>query len=93
MSVIKLNYGGLDDARRQLVVVAGEIEAKLATLRTELDGLNWSGDAAQAYLRLQTQWDEAAGELARVLGDLAAVLDQVMDNYQATEAGNARLWE
>lgn len=93
MSRITVNYAGLENGRQGLMTIAAEIDAKLDALRAELNALDWAGEAGQAYAQLQSRWDEAATELARVLAQMAEVLDQVADNYRSAESSAANSFE
>ena len=46
----------------------------------------WKGDAAIAYQTLQSQWNEDAGKLNRVLNEIKEAIDGTSSQYTATES-------
>ena len=55
-------------------------------------GVLREGQAAQEYRGRQRQWDVAAADLVRVLGDVGRALGQAEAGYRAAETANANLW-
>ena len=48
--------------------------------------------AADEYRSRQRQWDTAATDLTRVLGEIGRALGEAESAYRATESANAARW-
>jgi len=90
----RANFGGLTageaeftKAARALMDELDDLEGKL---RTKLD--RWDGDARHAYQRYQKEWDAAARDMQKIVGQLGAVIRDAHDNYQAAERANTGMW-
>lgn len=64
-----------------------ELHARLAPLRED-----WDSDARRAYDECQTQWNTAAGEIERLLGELGTAVTQSNDNMSSTEVSCTNLF-
>ncbi len=94
MSEIRVTFGALEAARADVVGTAARISGRLDDLRRAVTPLagTWAGQAADEYRARQQQWDTAAADLTRVLGDIGRALGDAEDGYRATENANAALW-
>ena len=94
MSEIKVTFGALEAARADVVSTAARISSRLDALRRAVAPLaaTWAGQAADEYAARQRQWDTAAADLTRVLGDIGRALGDAESGYRATESANAALW-
>ncbi|MFF0148349.1 WXG100 family type VII secretion target [Amycolatopsis sulphurea] len=56
-------------------------------LKKDLDPLvkDWTGEAKDQYMIAQGQWDSKFEDLKQLLAQIAAVLPQIADGYQATD--------
>jgi 6 kDa early secretory antigenic target len=94
MGEIKVAFAALEAARTDVVGTAARISGRLDDLRGAVVPLasTWEGQAAQEYRGRQRQWDVAAADLVRVLGDVGRALGQAEAGYRAAEIANANLW-
>ena len=78
------------------------IQSALGTLQSRLDEVDqlgkrlittWSGEAREAYFARQSGWLQAAGDLALILKDIKAALDDSMRHYVETENRNRGLFQ
>jgi WXG100 family type VII secretion target len=94
MGEIKVAFPALEAARGDVVATAARIAGRLDDLRRAVVPLaaTWEGQAAQGYRARQRQWDAAATDLVRVLGDVGRALGEAEAGYRAAEAANANLW-
>ncbi|MBC3844156.1 WXG100 family type VII secretion target [Streptacidiphilus sp. 4-A2] len=79
-----------DDMRKfsaHLADVSQQIQQELRRLEGVVSTVagGWSGDAAIAYQTLQGQWNEDAGKLNTVLGEIKDAIDATTSQYTATE--------
>ncbi|MDH6113187.1 WXG100 family type VII secretion target [Kitasatospora sp. MAP12-15] len=67
--------------------VNGQIQGELKKLEALVDSITkgWQGEAAKAYHNLQHQWNEDAGALNKVLGEIKSAIDATAKQYAATE--------
>lgn len=67
--------------------VNGQIQGELSKLNTLVESITqgWQGAAATAYHQLQQQWNEDAGALNKVLGEIKSAIDATTKQYAATE--------
>jgi early secretory antigenic target protein ESAT-6 len=94
MGEIKVTFSALEAARGDVVGAATRIAGRLDDLRRAVVPLaaTWEGQAAQEYRVHQRQWDVAAADLVRVLGDVGRALGEAEAGYRAAETANANLW-
>ena len=94
MGEIKVTFGALEAARTDVASTATRIATRLDDLRRSVTPLaaTWQGHAADEYRNRQRQWDTAAADLTRVLGDIGRALGEAESGYRATENANAALW-
>lgn len=84
---IALSFGALQAAESQLASNLSKLRARLEQLETELQPLvlSWSGDAQAAYLIQKKQWEQAADDLARMLGALVTGLNTTNTDYAGAQ--------
>ena len=94
MNEIKVTFGALDAARTDVAGTAARISGRLDDLRRAVTPLaaTWQGHAADEYRSRQRQWDTAATDLTRVLGEIGRALGEAESAYRATESANAARW-
>ena len=80
-SNLRLAYRGVEDETNDL---EKSLEAKLQ---------EWDGDAKTAYWDAKAQWEKAIRELNGVLDQLHAAVQNVHDNYTATERSNTTIFQ
>lgn len=80
---IALSFGALQSAESQLAGNLSALRARLDQLTAELQPLvqTWSGDAQAAYLVQKQQWEQAAADLATMLGAIVAGLGNTNTDY------------
>jgi 6 kDa early secretory antigenic target len=79
---------GIEKALTALERQLQELEAAARPLVSE-----WTGSAQQAYAVRQSQWRQAAADLATMLRDIKRALDESTVGYRDTEATNTRRFE
>jgi WXG100 family type VII secretion target len=92
---ILVTFSAVSSAAADCGTVANVMNQKLDDLKTYLNPLvgTWTGEAAEAYRALETQWERSASDLTAVLLQIQKALDAAFQNYTATEAANARIWK
>jgi WXG100 family type VII secretion target len=80
---IALSFSALQSAESQLSGNLAALRARLDQLSAELQPLvqTWSGDAQAAYLIQKQQWEQAAADLATMLGTIVAGLNNTNNDY------------
>ncbi len=85
----------------KLGIASNDIQHALNTMRQQLQDLedaarplvdNWSGDAKAAYEVRQNKWRQAANDLTQLLQSIKRALDESLEEYAATERGNAQMF-
>ncbi|GAA1991725.1 WXG100 family type VII secretion target [Kitasatospora viridis] len=71
--------------------VAGQIQSEIGKLNSLIDEIaaGWQGQAATAYHTLQSQWNDDATALNKVLLDIAGAIDTTTKNYSQTESAQS----
>ena len=60
--------------------------------RTYLDEERWSGPAKYAYAVSKANWDNAANNLAVLLGQCSLLLSQIVDMFKQVNDGIVGMW-
>ncbi|AGM03293.1 WXG100 family type VII secretion target [Amycolatopsis sp. NPDC058340] len=89
MGEMKVDYATIHAAADDCKSTGGELESLFGQLKSDLSPLvnTWDGDAKVAYMAAQQEWDNKFEELKQLLAQVAGVLPQLADGYQATEQG------
>ncbi|RSN27808.1 WXG100 family type VII secretion target [Amycolatopsis sp. WAC 04169] len=89
MGEMKVDYATIHAAADDCKNTGGELESLFGQLKSDLSPLvnTWDGDAKVAYMAAQQEWDNKFEELKQLLAQVAGVLPQLADGYQATEQG------
>jgi 6 kDa early secretory antigenic target len=92
--LLVVNFAALDAASSDIAHALGELESQLDQLEHDAAPLvaQWTGEARAAYDARQATWRSAAGDLARMLGEIKNAVDGSAEDYAATEQNNARLF-
>jgi WXG100 family type VII secretion target len=95
VSGIQVEFGALASAADAAGRTVGELEEGLGRLRAHVAALtsSWTGDAAQAYLAAQREWDTAADDLRRFVAELHQIVSTAHGNYRAAVATNTGIWQ
>lgn len=80
-SDMKLFSAHIAEVNSQIQQELGRLENLINTIAA-----GWKGDAAIAYQTLQSQWNEDAGKLNRVLNEIKEAIDGTSSQYTATES-------
>ncbi|MEU5883513.1 WXG100 family type VII secretion target [Spirillospora sp. NPDC047279] len=86
----KVNFGSMQQAQASFQKALNEYKAALQELEGKVKSTlaEWEGDAQQAYLRMQTQWNQAGNELGNVVHRMGAAIGESHDGYRTTENRN-----
>ncbi|WP_067437964.1 WXG100 family type VII secretion target [Nocardioides jensenii] len=89
---IAVGYEALDGAATQLKNRAIDIEDKLNAMERRMIARSdqWTGDASLAFNEARAAWDGAMTDMKNVLQDIGVTVGLSNQEYQATEARNAR---
>jgi WXG100 family type VII secretion target len=84
---IALSFTALQSAESQLSGNLSALRSRLAQLEAELSPLvqSWSGDAQVAYLVQKRQWEQAADDLAMMLGAIVTGLSNTSTDFSGTQ--------
>ncbi|MEV8514403.1 WXG100 family type VII secretion target [Dactylosporangium sp. NPDC051484] len=89
-----VDFGALEHASHS-------IQSALNTLHARLDEVSqlgkrltagWQGDAKDAYSARQANWERAGADLAQMLRDIKAGVDDSLQRYRETELRNTHLF-
>jgi ESAT-6 family protein len=90
-----VNFGALQQA-------SADINTAINKMRSDLDDCeqaaqpliqSWTGAAQEAYHIRQTKWRQAAGDLAQMLQEIKAAVEDSQQNFQQAEDRNRALFE
>ncbi|WP_020662763.1 WXG100 family type VII secretion target [Amycolatopsis benzoatilytica] len=84
---IVVDPGTIHRAAEDCTSTGGELKGLFDNLKSDLAPLtnSWTGEAKQQYDGAQREWDQKFEELTQLLAQIAAVLPQIADGYQATD--------
>lgn len=90
-----VNFQALTQASADISSALSKMQGSLDTLESDAAKLvaTWAGDAQQAYSQRQRQWRAAANDLATMLSDIRAALDESASHYQSTEKRNVGMFQ
>ncbi len=89
---LQVDHGALDLAGSDVLGTARRIEARFATLESELGGLRggWTGQARLAYDEAKAVWDRALTEMVSLLTEAGTAVHRANDEYRAADLRGAR---
>ncbi|WP_086845048.1 WXG100 family type VII secretion target [Amycolatopsis kentuckyensis] len=84
---IVVDYATIRAAADDCTATGGELQAAFDRLKDDLKPLvtTWTGSAKEQYDAAQRTWDQKFEDLKQVLAQIAAVLPEIADGYQATD--------
>ncbi|WP_409183470.1 WXG100 family type VII secretion target [Amycolatopsis sp. VS8301801F10] len=84
---IVVDPGTIHRAAEDCTATGGELKTLFDNLKSDLNPLthSWTGEAKDQYIQAQNEWDQKFDELTQLLAQIAAVLPQIADGYQATD--------
>lgn len=90
--MFKANFEGIATAGSDIVGGANKIEQQLAEMDSRLRPLqsDWTGAASESYEQARATWTTTIGEMKQLLAEIGAAVSQSGQDYQATDAANAR---
>lgn len=90
----KWDSGGLTqgaaDLRNAYRAIKDELDDLESTLEAKLE--YWEGDARSAYSDAKSDWNKATDELNDILERLGLAVNNINDNYTATERSNSGIF-
>jgi early secretory antigenic target protein ESAT-6 len=89
VAAIRVTSEDIRGVSNQLTAGGGEIDARLARLRSVVGALvggGWQGSAAGAFDGYYREWDAATAQLRRALEGIATQLSSAAQLYEQTEA-------
>ncbi|NIH82648.1 WXG100 family type VII secretion target [Amycolatopsis viridis] len=91
---IKVDYATIHQAAEDCNKTGGELENLFEKLKSDIKPLTdtWWGEATDAYLRCQHDWNVALEDLKGLLARIATALPQIADGYQDTDKGVTRMF-
>lgn len=91
---MRYTFGAIDGARADIAATSGNINGKLADVRSYLAPLvaDWEGSASEAYQAQQAKWDAAANDLNLVLEAIGRAVGAGNDDMNATNNSAAASW-
>ncbi|GAB3869887.1 WXG100 family type VII secretion target [Kibdelosporangium lantanae] len=95
MGRIVADFAGLVAAEEAIQRTGAQMEEELAGLRARIAPLCeslWTGEAAEAYKRVQDEWDTSAEEIREVLAGLHRIVRTARGNYSAALRANLSMW-
>jgi WXG100 family type VII secretion target len=95
MGRIVADFAGLVEAEQAIQRTGDQLEEELSGLRARIAPLGeslWTGAAAEAYKRVQDEWDSSAEEIRAVLTELHRIVRTARGNYSAALRANLSMW-
>ncbi|KQO95844.1 WXG100 family type VII secretion target [Leifsonia sp. Leaf264] len=91
---LRVEFDAVAATATRLADASSGIREELAALDGRVAGLRaiWTGEAQEAYLRAQADWNGQMAELTTLLADAAAELSAAERRYQHAEHANASRW-
>ncbi|OBB13770.1 hypothetical protein A5761_19255 [Mycolicibacterium setense] len=91
---IDYNFNGIEGDAGDLMGAVSQTQAHLEDGQSSLASLTamWEGDAKEAWLALQTRWDQNAAELNAALKDLSTAVSEAGTGMRSTESGVTSLF-
>lgn len=86
------SYAELANARNDLLNALQQINAACGSVGSTVSGVSWEGAVAETFNKKREEFDTYCAGLVGVVGSMAAVIDSVASNYQATEDESASSW-
>lgn len=85
---ISVNYAALQVAADDIRSTTDQVNGILEQLKSDLAPLvnTWEGEAQSAYQQKQSQWDQAAEDMNRVLASIGTAVNDALGRYQAGES-------
>lgn len=92
---VLVNAQVLDEGASDTDTIAGQIDQQLNDLKGYLAPLvsSWTGQAADDYKSLQSQWNSTAEDLNTVLRQVASTLRSAAEAYRSGESTNSQMWQ
>jgi early secretory antigenic target protein ESAT-6 len=90
-----VNFHALNQASTDINNALNKMRGSLDQLESDAAKLvaTWKGDAQDAYAQRQRQWRAAANDLAQMLSDIRAALDESQGHYSSTEKKNVGMFQ
>jgi WXG100 family type VII secretion target len=81
--VTEVHYDGLDHMATEIANQARKLEASLEVIKGEVQKVSgmWEGEAHQAYIRKQTEWDQEARALHEALVSIGRAVHAAGGDY------------
>jgi WXG100 family type VII secretion target len=94
MSLIQVNYGALDAGVTQIRGTFNRLQAMFDDLQAQVSQLapTWDGNAKEAYLSVQQQWNQVNHALNTALSQMGTGVDTANTNFQSAERTNTSGW-
>ncbi|SFY43053.1 WXG100 family type VII secretion target (plasmid) [Streptomyces atratus] len=91
---IFVDYSHMQNAADDMVHQTKAIAATLASLEAELGELKktWYGADADSYRDKQAAWNQAVGNMERLLTSHAGLLTDISSNYKYSENSLSQMW-
>ncbi|MEU2724819.1 WXG100 family type VII secretion target [Streptomyces smyrnaeus] len=91
---LKVTYASLDDAADAIMREAKHLRQDLEKLQRKIRSVSslWEGEAHQAYLKVQHQWDVKADDLQNRLLSIAGEVRIASGNYNATDIKASKMF-
>ena len=91
---MRYDFGAIDGARADIAGTSGNINGKLADLKSFIAPLvaEWDGKASAAYQAQQAKWDSAAADLNQVLEAIGRAVGAGNDEMNETNNRAASSW-
>ncbi|EGX56730.1 hypothetical protein SZN_26386 [Streptomyces zinciresistens K42] len=92
--IIDVQYSVVRNAIEELTSQTQQIITTLANLEDELKPLiaSWEGADQETYRQVQAEWDQATKNMARLLGDNSALIQNIHDSHSRDERRSADNW-
>lgn len=91
---IEVKFATIEGAAQDVRKVADDIKRSLDDLEAKVRKVaeTWEGEAHEAYLRKQREWDRTAADLHATLYKIAGALGDTDEGYRNIEKQIERMW-
>jgi len=92
--MIKATFAEISNAASTIATSSKTIDDLNDQLKTKVDSTlaGWEGNAGEAYLQAQRNWDAASADLNQVLAAIGVAVQQASEAYAQAEQTNASRW-
>ena len=90
---IAVDYAAMEEAAAQIRTSSKTIEDLSASLKSQLQKIDWQGGDREAYLAQQAKWDAALEDMNTILHKISEAVVTARQGYGDVESAGVRAWQ